>query len=114
MSAIGDATTGFGMKTATGSALAALAIIIGAQVAQAQPAVRVDTQMFVERVSTDVNGRTRRVLASANRVAPGDQLIVMVHWRNQGGEPLRDYALVQWQRASVQQWLAQVPLPQLA
>ncbi|WP_076605551.1 hypothetical protein, partial [Sphingobium sp. ba1] len=29
-----------------------------------------------------------------NRVAPGDQLIVMVHWRNQGGEPLRDYALV--------------------
>lgn len=94
MSAIGDATTGFGMKLATGSALGALAIIIGAQAAQAEPAVRVDTQMFVERVSTDVNGRTRRVLASADRVAPGDQLIVMVHWRNQGGQPLRDYALV--------------------
>ena len=34
------------------------------------------------------------------------------------GEPvppaLRDYALAQWQRASVQQWLAQLPLPQLA
>lgn len=34
------------------------------------------------------------------------------------GEPvppvLRDYALAQWQRPGVQQWLARVPLPQLA
>jgi hypothetical protein len=57
----------------------------------AQPAMRTGTQMFVERVSTDLNGRPRRTLASADRVGPGDTLIVIVHWRNDGAHPLRDY-----------------------
>lgn len=55
--------------------------------------IKVDTQLFVERVHTDINGRPRRVLASADRVAPGDQLILVVNWRNAGTQPLRGLAV---------------------
>ncbi len=61
--------------------------------AVAQPAMRLGTQTFVERVSTDINGRPRRTLASADRVGPGDTLIVIVHWRNDGAQPVRDFAV---------------------
>jgi hypothetical protein len=61
--------------------------------AVAHPAMRLGTQMFVERVSTDINGRPRRTLASAERVSPGDALIVIVHWRNEGAFPVRDFAV---------------------
>lgn len=62
-------------------------------VAAAQPAMRLDTQMFVERVSTDLNGRARRTLANADRVSSGDTLIVIVHWRNDGSHAVRDVAI---------------------
>ncbi|WP_253344654.1 hypothetical protein [Sphingobium sp. OAS761] len=49
--------------------------------------------MFIERTVTDVNGRTRRILASANRAGPGDQLIVIICWRNDSPEPIRSAAI---------------------
>lgn len=52
-----------------------------------------ETQTFVERVRTDINGRPRRILASASRTEPGDQLIFVVNWRNQGSQPLRGVAV---------------------
>lgn len=82
------------MKAAILPVIIALTGLAVPQAAWAQPSVRLDTQMFVERVTTDVNGRSRRILASADRVAPGDQLIVIVHWRNDGSAPLRDQAVV--------------------
>jgi hypothetical protein len=82
------------MKAAILSWMIALAGLAAPQAVSAQPGVRLDTQMFVERVITDVNGRSRRILASADRIAPGDQLIVIVHWRNDGSAPLRDQAVV--------------------
>jgi hypothetical protein len=56
-------------------------------------AVALDTQMFVERVQTDLNGRTRRILSSPARLVRGDQLVFVINWRNQGAHPLRDLAL---------------------
>jgi hypothetical protein len=82
------------MKAAILPVMIALTGLAVPQAASAQPGVRLDTQMFVERVTTDVNGRSRRILASADRLAPGDQLIVIVHWRNAGSAPLRDQAVV--------------------
>ncbi|GBH31244.1 hypothetical protein [Sphingobium xenophagum] len=82
------------MKAATLSWIIALSGLAAPHAASAQPSVELDTQMFVERVTTDVNGRSRRILASADKVAPGDQLIVIVHWRNAGNAPLRDQAVV--------------------
>ncbi|MBZ9646138.1 hypothetical protein K9B33_01130 [Sphingobium sp. 3R8] len=74
-------------------ALAVATGLMAAHPATAQPAIRLGTQMFVERVSTDINGRPRRTLESADRVGPGDTLIVIVHWRNDGAQPVRDYAV---------------------
>jgi hypothetical protein len=82
------------MKAAILSWMVALAGLAAPQGASALPGVRLDTQMFVERIATDVNGRSRRILASADRVVPGDQLIVIVHWRNEGNAPLRDQAVI--------------------
>lgn len=78
------------MKGALLPWLGAAAGLMGAQGGVAQPAMQLDTQMFVERVATDINGRPRRMLASADRVAPGDRVIVIVHWRNQGSRPVHD------------------------
>ncbi|KMS58126.1 hypothetical protein EWH12_07615 [Sphingobium cupriresistens] len=73
--------------------MALAASLTATQPAVAQPAMRLGTQTFVERVSTDINGRPRRTLASAERVGPGDTLIVIVHWRNDGAQPVRDFAV---------------------
>jgi hypothetical protein len=55
--------------------------------------LRLDTQMFVERVQTDINGRARRILAAPGRVGPGDQLIYVVNWRHEGSQPLNGLAV---------------------
>ncbi len=81
------------MKLAFVPWLALAATIMMAQPIAAQPAMRLGTQTFVERVSTDINGRPRRTLASADRVGPGDTLIVIVHWRNASAQPVRDFAV---------------------
>lgn len=64
-----------------------------APAALAKPDLRVERQMFVEHVHTDINGRPRRILASASRAAPGDHLVFVVHWRNEGSEPVQGIAL---------------------
>ncbi|MHA6770203.1 hypothetical protein [Sphingobium ummariense] len=74
--------------------LGALALLPAGTPAMAQD-IRVDRQMFVERVHADANGRPRRILASAARVAPGDRVVVLLHWRNEGLRPVRGFALTQ-------------------
>lgn len=76
--------------------LFALAGLMAAHVAEAQATdaqamVRLETQMYVEKVATDLNGRPRRTLESADRLTPGDRVIVILHWRNQGAAPIRDF-----------------------
>ncbi|WP_445190648.1 hypothetical protein [Sphingobium sp. HWE2-09] len=73
--------------------LAWAAMLMATQPVAAQPALRLGTQMFVERISTDLNGRPRRTLASADRVERGDRLVVIVNWRNEGSQPVRDFAI---------------------
>jgi hypothetical protein len=61
---------------------------------QAQQGIQLETQMFVERVSTDINGRARRILTvPGNRIARGDQVIFVVNWRNQGARPVHGFAV---------------------
>lgn len=77
------------------SAIAAtlVAYAFAVPAAAAQPSLRLSSQTFVERVATDLNGRARRILASADHTAPGDQLIVILDWRNDGPAPLRNVAI---------------------
>jgi len=77
----------------SGALLIALACVAAPEAASARQDVRLDRQMFVERVSTDINGRARRVLESADRAGSGDQLIFVVNWRNEGSRPVRGLAV---------------------
>ncbi|MGE4323767.1 MAG: hypothetical protein AB7E60_12170 [Sphingobium sp.] len=52
-----------------------------------------DTQIFVERVRTDINGRELRMLANPDRLAAGDQLIFVVNWRNISNQEVRGVAV---------------------
>jgi hypothetical protein len=81
-------------KTRAGAWLSAIVALAGTSPATAQQPLLLTTQTFVERVTTDINGRPRRILASTARPAPGDQLIVILNWRNDGSAPLRDAALI--------------------
>jgi hypothetical protein len=82
------------MKAAMGAFLCMMMMTAaGVQAAQAQPALRLDTRLFVERVTTDLNGRPRRTLAGADRVMRGDTVVVLLDWRNEGAQPVRDLAL---------------------
>ncbi|WP_336960266.1 hypothetical protein [Sphingobium aquiterrae] len=73
--------------------LAAAGSPAGATMARAPlPAtVALDSRAYVERVSTDLNGRARRVLAAANRLAPGDRVVFVVNYRNRGDAPVRGF-----------------------
>lgn len=72
---------------------AGLIALVGSTAAMAaQPVVRIDTQMFVERVTTDINGRARRTLAGGDRASPGDNVIVILNWRNDSPRPVRSLA----------------------
>jgi uncharacterized repeat protein (TIGR01451 family) len=73
--------------------LGALACALMPQIAMARQDIRLDRQMFVERTSTDINGRARRVLESVDRAGSGDQLIFVVNWRNLGTRPVRGVAV---------------------
>ncbi|BAI96136.1 hypothetical protein Sj15T_04610 [Sphingobium sp. TA15] len=77
----------------SGAWLVALACMAAPQLAWARQEIRLERQMFVERVSTDINGRARRVLESAGRAESGDQLIFVVNWRNAGNRPIRNLAV---------------------
>ncbi|MET0362127.1 MAG: hypothetical protein ABW048_10315 [Sphingobium sp.] len=63
------------------------------QAAMADRGLRLDTQMFVERIGTDLNGRARRTLHSASRAAPGDRIIYVITFRNESEEAVRGITL---------------------
>ncbi|WP_298401637.1 hypothetical protein [Sphingobium sp.] len=73
--------------------LVTLTALMAAQAAGAQQPLRLDTQMFVEKVTVDLNGRSRRTLAMADRAAPGETVVMILHWRNDSGRPVRDFAI---------------------
>ena len=83
----------FGMIRGWAAFACAIVAAMAPDGAMARQDIRLETQMFVERVHTDINGRPRRILASADRVAPGDQLILVVNWRNEGSQPVRGLAV---------------------
>ncbi|MDX3909025.1 MAG: hypothetical protein QHC67_04320 [Sphingobium sp.] len=57
------------------------------------PAVKLVAQTFVERVSTDVNGRQRRILVQPQELGRGDRLVFLVRYRNEGSAPVRGFAV---------------------
>lgn len=55
--------------------------------------VRLAAQTFVERVSTDVNGRELHVLTTPHNVVRGDKLVFIVRYRNEGHAPVDSFVV---------------------
>lgn len=79
----------------TALAMPATSLIAG------KPTVVLASQTFVERVSTDANGKSRRILATARHITRGDRLIVVMHYKNDGSSPVDGFAITNPVPASV-------------
>lgn len=49
--------------------------------------VALDNHVFVERVSTDAQGKQRILLEEPKVVVPGDRLVFVLNYRNAGAQP---------------------------
>ena len=49
--------------------------------------VALDNHVFVERVSTDAEGKQRILLEEPKVVVPGDRLVFVLNYRNAGAQP---------------------------
>ncbi|MGK2909751.1 MAG: hypothetical protein ACSLE1_08125 [Sphingobium sp.] len=57
------------------------------------PTMKLVAQTFVERISTDGNGRERRMLMAPQQVGRGDRLVFVVRYRNEGTAPVGSFAV---------------------
>jgi hypothetical protein len=69
----------------------ALFLLMMPGLARASDAVSLSSAVFVERVKTDANGRTKAVLETPKIVVPGDRLVFMLHYVNGGAEPKQNF-----------------------
>lgn len=71
-------------------------------VAQGHDSVALNSQMFVEKIRTDLNGRERRILQPAAKISSGDRLVFVLRYRNQGAEPVRHFVVTNPVPGSIQ------------
>ena len=55
--------------------------------------VTLASDVFVERVQRDASGRATTVLEPPKAVAPGDRLLFVLSYRNQGSAPAQDFVV---------------------
>ena len=55
--------------------------------------VALDNQIFVERVSTDAQGKQRILLEEPKVVVPGDRLVFVLNYRNAGAQPADKFVI---------------------
>lgn len=75
------------------STLCAAMMIASPALAQNANAVSLDSDVMVERTSTDANGRTQVTLEEPNVVVPGDRLVFVLRYRNNGAQPASDFTV---------------------
>ncbi len=67
------------------------AMLIGSpSLAQANNPVSLDSSVLVERTSTDASGKTQLVLEEPRVVVPGDKLVFVLRYQNNGRAPASD------------------------
>lgn len=62
-------------------------------VAQAANDVALTSAVFVEKTVPEANGKTRLVLEEPRTVVPGDKLVFVLAYRNQGAKPATDFVV---------------------
>jgi uncharacterized repeat protein (TIGR01451 family) len=55
--------------------------------------VALDNHVFVERVSTDAEGKQRILLEEPKVVVPGDRLVFVLNYRNAGAQPADKFVI---------------------
>jgi uncharacterized repeat protein (TIGR01451 family) len=61
--------------------------------AQAANAVSLTSSVFVERAISQPNGTTRLILEEPGTVVPGDKLVFVLAYKNQGAKPATDFVV---------------------
>jgi uncharacterized repeat protein (TIGR01451 family) len=69
-----------------------LALLIPAAAAAADQ-VALDSEIFVEKIVTDPDGTSRIVLEPTKVVTPGDRLLFVVGYKNNGSQPAADFVI---------------------
>jgi uncharacterized repeat protein (TIGR01451 family) len=55
--------------------------------------VKLASEIFVERVRLDAQGRSNTVLEEPNMVTPGDKLLFVLAYKNEGSGPAADFVI---------------------
>lgn len=74
-------------------ALLFAALIAAPAAAQSGNAVSLVSDVLVERSTTDANGRTQTTLEEPTTVVPGDKLVFVLRYRNNGAQPATDFVV---------------------
>lgn len=69
------------------------ALIATPTMAQSNSAVSLNSDVLVERTSTDANGRVQVVLEEPRVVVPGDKLVFVLRYQNNGRAPASDFVV---------------------
>ena len=73
--------------------VAALALAPAPALAQSANAVALDSDVMVERTTTDAAGRSQVTLEEPRVVVPGDRLVFVLRYRNNGVQPASDFVV---------------------
>ena len=71
----------------------ALLALIAPLSAQAANDVALTSAVFVEKTVPQANGKQRLILETPNVVVPGDRLVFVLNYRNQGLKPANDFVV---------------------
>jgi uncharacterized repeat protein (TIGR01451 family) len=73
--------------------LIALFAVLAPVVAQAANDVSLTSSVFVEKAVKQPDGKTRLVLEEPRTVVPGDKLVFVLAYKNQGAKPATDFVV---------------------
>ena len=73
--------------------LLALLALVAPVVAKAANEVSLTSSVFVEKAVPQPDGKTRLVLEEPKIVVPGDKLVFVLNYRNQGAKPATDFVV---------------------
>lgn len=76
-------------------------LAFAASAAEAAADVTLASDVFVERISTDAQGKTKVTLEPPAIVTPGDRLVFQLSYRNGGGQPATGFEVTNPVPASV-------------
>ena len=73
--------------------LIAIAALLSPAAVMAANSVTLESKAFVERTTTDADGKPKVVLEAPKLVVPGDRLVFVLAYKNVGAQPATDFVV---------------------